>query len=747
VDAYSPCPCGSGQKFKWCCHKVETYADRAQRLVDNGQFEGALQILDEGLRKEPGNPWLLMRKSLIQIRLGQTEEAAETVKQVLKANPRHAGALTLLTRLALESEGATEGAAQLQHALSAFPVGSRTALGPLVKVVAAFLAEAGEYVAALKHLELAKTLVPREKDQNIAGTIRSIEGSREIPTWQRHPYNLEPPPNSLTGDALERFNEALTWANEGLWSPAAAGFELLTDNPIAGALADRNLGLCRLWLADGGNAVEPLRRYIATLGTTSEAVDFEALCQQYDTPRGEDLVEQVHLIWPLRNRQGLLDALNADQSVHKEDTGPIDPEDEDSPVVDRFALLDRPTMDKAPAGLTFDKIPKILGRVLVGQEIAALETFDDGRLDDLTFRVRAIAGLTIANAHPKTKVIEKVPRLQLALSWEWLFPEGLSREEAQRFNGEQEVHLVREVWPKTPNRAFRRRTPLQAAQAGDAEVPLRAAVRLLEETTQGARSSKIDFDWLREKLRIPAEPAIDPATVDIGTLNLSRIRLVPVEKLDDEKLIAYYNRARRYMITSAIQKTAETVIARPELMATKKVPSVSVYSDLASLAALEDRLEAAFDWIRKGREADAPSVRMQEAPYWDMLELKLRARSSEPEVWVPELAVILDRYAGDPVGSQTVMLSLLELRLIELAPNPDGSAGYMVDTRRLQALLAEFGPRVTTASGKLGVSASKPEIWTPGGAASAGGGGGLWTPGGGSQPPSGGKPNLIIPGR
>jgi hypothetical protein len=63
-------------------------------------------------------------------------------------------------------------------------------------------------------------------------------------------------------------------------------------------------------------------------------------------------------------------------------------------------------------------------------------------------------------------------------------------------------------------------------------------------------------------------------------------------------------------------------------------------------------------------------------------------------------------------------------------------------------LLAEYGPRVTTASGQLGVAATKGEIWTP---SSQGGGsspGGIWTPG--STPPSSGggdKPKLIIPGR
>ncbi len=48
-----------------------------------------------------------------------------------------------------------------------------------------------------------------------------------------------------------------------------------------------------------------------------------------------------------------------------------------------------------------------------------------------------------------------------------------------------------------------------------------------------------------------------------------------------------------------------------------------------------------------------------------------------------------------------------------MEPHPDGSGRLMLDTRPLQALLEEYGPRVTTASGRLGVSAAKPESGPP----------------------------------
>src|SRR5208283_6202562 len=61
VDPYSHCPCGSDKKFKWCCQKVEAYAERGHRLEANGQHDAALAAYDEGLAKVPHNPWLFAK--------------------------------------------------------------------------------------------------------------------------------------------------------------------------------------------------------------------------------------------------------------------------------------------------------------------------------------------------------------------------------------------------------------------------------------------------------------------------------------------------------------------------------------------------------------------------------------------------------------------------------------------------------------------------------------------------------------
>ena len=113
---------------------------------------------------------------------------------------------------------------------------------------------------------------------------------------------------------------------------------------------------------------------------------------------------------------------------------------------------------------------------------------------------------------------------------------------------------------------------------------------------------------------------------------------------------------------------------------------------------------------------------------WDMLEIRLKTRSEPPETLGPRAGRRpralwqgcrrqrkghpgAGRYGTDPAGRP--------------ARRPEE---VTIDPRVLQALMAEYGPRVTTASGQLGVSAARGEIWTPGSAA-GGGGGGIWTPG------------------
>ena len=741
VDLYAPCPCGSGQKFKWCCHKAEPYAEKAERLAGSGQLVAAMASIDEGLKKFPDNAWLLTRKALVAVRQGQPAEARGPLEEVLKGQPDHLGAHSLLVRVALETEGAISGVDQLQQALTMVSTEARPALGPLTQLVGVFLSEAGHVPSALKHLELAEELQP-DAEQG-AAALRMVEGNPGVSIWLRNRYRLGPLPAGLPVEPGDRYAEALIWASKGLWAAAAATFETLDADGIAGA--DRNLGLCRLWLADDEAAVPALRRHIGRVGATDDAVDLEALCQLIAPPSREDVVDHVHMIWPLKQHAVLIQALKASDRAHFEGKGPMDPDDPESFEVDQFALLSGPKPKGDLAGTQPGDLPRVVGRALVGAEIAILDAVDDGRLDGLARQFTALAGPAIPPAHPKTKTIEKVSRSASKLQSELWLPEDAAPADAARLQRLERARVVTETWPETPLPALSGKTPKQSAKAGGHEIALLAAIRQLEIVHTFFRDG-VDFAAMRSSLGVkPAEP--QPADADIEALHLSRLADVPAEALDDDRLVALWTRSRTAVYPLAMERSGKVVVERPAAMDRPTVSRVTPYSDLANLALSRLDTAEAFEWIARGRREEPAHLRAASAVRWDMIEVRLRARSEPPDAWVPHLAIVLERYKEDRGASAAVLSNLVDMGLVQMQPNPDRPGEVILDTRALQAVMQRYGPKITTAGGQLGVSAAKGEIWTPNKPA-AGAGGGIWTPGAQPKPADGGdKPRLILPGR
>jgi hypothetical protein len=250
-------------------------------------------------------------------------------------------------------------------------------------------------------------------------------------------------------------------------------------------------------------------------------------------------------------------------------------------------------------------------------------------------------------------------------------------------------------------------------------------------------------------LKISPEPVVDPANVDIATLHVARLDLVQLESIDDRKLNQLYGRIHHFRIIAAIEAAGNVLVNRPDSIPNLPIDPFDLYVDLAMLAAERGQNDRAIEWLRLGRQRDPIAKRASNAPKWDMIEIRLKAITSPPEAWVQDLAAVMERYAANNEANGIVISALAEMGLVRVQPKPDRPNEVTLDSRPLQSLMAMYGPRVTTASGQLGVAAGRGEIWTPGSESGAGGGSGLWTPGSSEPPAPGGgeKSKLIIPGR
>ncbi|MDR3619150.1 MAG: hypothetical protein P4L85_07355 [Paludisphaera borealis] len=751
VDAYSPCPCGSGQKFKWCCHKAESYVDRAERLDRNGQHEAALGVVNDGLTKYPDVPWLHIRKAVSMLALEKPQEAKAAIGELLRQHPDHLGAIVLNFRLMLETGDVAGAVAQFQNAFArAADAASRTRFASLAAMLGTVLPKVGLAASAIKHLELAKSLAAPDDTMWIDSALPRARANPALSAWIKNPYKLSKAPEGLGDEARRQFEQAIGWADLGQWAHAASAFELLSADRAAAVEADRNLGLCRLWLGDHPGALEALRRSLADprvkAKPTTDAVDLEALCQTLDDRAGDDPVEEVELSWPIRDRAGLLTRLTADKRC-VETAGD---EDEEEAAAGRparsetFLLLDRPKLDAAKPGLKPADLPLVVGQIAVGPDAVTLRTRDDGRLNEAIDGFTSVADKTIPPAQPRTKVIGTISRADLVLDVVCFPPSDLPPADREKLTTALLSDQINNLWPETPLVYLEGKTPNAAAKAGGYELPLRAAFLLFEES---GRQWEAQPDWsaLRTRLKVPVEPPIDHASVVIADVQLGRLALLDPKRLDDDRLVSLYERAQTWGLPDVLLKAAREITTRRKLLERDRFPVFSVYTDLAMAEAGERRRDAALEWARKGRGVDPQARRSVAAASWDMLELQIQMMTDEPENWVPELVVVMNRYERDQDATRLVLSRLVQAGLIRLTQSENESEGMVADSSLLQHLIARYGPRVQTATGEVGVSATRGGIWTP--EAPVGGSGGVWTPGSSPKPAPADKPRIILPGQ
>jgi tetratricopeptide (TPR) repeat protein len=742
IDSYAPCPCGSGEKYKWCCHKAESFIERSARLAQSGQVDAALKIIDEGLRSLPENPWLGLRKAAFFLRRNDYEAAYPVSKRLAEHHPKHAGIQSLYIQLLARNGKPQVAAGALQTALAAIPAERRKDLAAAATQVAVEFGEADAIPAALAHFALAVVLDPEHRVA-VQSAVRGIEADDACSPWLRNEYRLSPVPSGVAEPQAGRFKNALNLAEQGLWAAAAREFDSLSN--LGTPESDRNLGLCRLWLGDHAGAVDAIRRYTSWIGSRVDTIDLEALCQEIEPLRQDETVEQLQWIWVIRDRQKLVDALVTDKRVVPMGQRHLNPGDENSPEVESFYVLDKPLAEieklENPDGLSI-----IEGTLLIGQELAVIEAFDDGRLDRIADWFRECAGTAIPPAHPRTKHISRAPKHKIALKFEWALPAGAVLKEMQRTLQEGRVRNLRKVWPKTPFPALGGRTPEAAARDQDATLPLQAALDAIEWDELAIPASIPSA--LRAQLGVKPEPEIDLNVVGIEAVHLARLPRIDPKKLSDKQLLVYFHRVQRYHLLWPITQAGLALAERPDLQQSPEgISTYEVYSALAYAAISQDEPDEALRWLERGRAAEPASQRAATAPHWELLELRLRTKSDPAEQWVPFLAALLDRYRDSPENSELILSALLSMGLVHPVRDPEQPEQIFLDSRPLEALLARYGPRITTADGELGVSAARPAIWTPESEARGTTPGGVWTPDQGTAGADPNKSKLIIPGR
>jgi len=742
--SYTKCDCGSGLKYKFCCQKAEHLMSRIDRQIESKQIQAAVATIEEGLKKFPDTPNLILRRAMVHTLMGEGSQASQILEAFLAKHPLHPGVRQLLVLNALENDGPDAAAIELQRCVGRLDAEAKAFMANLPGEIGAAFEQEGKPLAAIAHALLS--VIWSNGRSDTIQRLTSIQQNPQFSPWLRTHLDLAKPTEKVAAELQPGFETAFELAMNDNWLDAAEAYGKLAEKDTTG-LALRNQGVCLAWLGDNAGAVLCLRASLKFVGESVESVDLEALCQELDLPAEEDLVDYIQLTWPVRSSDSLIENLAKSDyfiNFNQENAQP-------ATKGRQFLVLDRAKVLK-PEDLRTDNAPSLIGEVLVEEKSASLIAPDDGRLDKITEQFRDVAAAAIVPAHPRTKLIGKQPKQDILRQTRWVLPEGMTPEQSAEFRASVFAKNLADIWPQQAQTYLDGKSPTQAAAAGHFAVPLRAAFqRMGWDRATDAETQAIAA--MRQRLGVNAEPA--PSADAIETLHPSRLGLVDVKQLDVKQLQLLFQKALSFLDVAAMEKSGQDWVSRPIENEEEGKSRIRVYMELGAIATGRNDLPKALELYAQGRKADTYTSPDVAEVRWSLAEIRSKSRLLKPEQWVPELAVLMDRKRPGrdaEAVTQTLVMGLVEMGLIRVVRDPQQPTQAALDTRILEALLAQFGPKITTASGELGVSAAKPQIWTPGqpGGGPAQGGGKIWTPGTGGQPPKAGGDTgskLIVPGR
>ena len=89
MDPYASCTCGSGKKFKWCCQPIQAEISQVFGLLEQGQAEAGVRMMDEVTQRHADNPQVWGQKAQMQYLIGQHAEAEQSLDKAFELFPNY----------------------------------------------------------------------------------------------------------------------------------------------------------------------------------------------------------------------------------------------------------------------------------------------------------------------------------------------------------------------------------------------------------------------------------------------------------------------------------------------------------------------------------------------------------------------------------------------------------------------------------------------------------------------------------
>jgi tetratricopeptide (TPR) repeat protein len=710
VDPYAICPCGSGKKLKFCCSDLVGEIEKIHRMIEGEQPRAALRHVEQTLATHPNRASLLDLKTSLELSLGDLDAARETVTKLVATNQDSPTAHACHALVLAEEHKSREAIEALQKALAMvereMPLRVYEALG----AVGGALLENGHILAAQAHLWLHAALAPKE-DARAREVLAALNHYSGLPLLLRDQLRFRPWPEDAPWRADAE--KAARLADHGKWQQAVAAIDKLGAKHGADPTLVFNRALLGGWLADDRALVAGLHAYAQLDVPLDDAIEAEAIAQLLDPDLKEPRLDSVIQSYEIKDLDQLVARLASDKRVHNFDMDPELFNDRDQPRPRHtYVLLDRP-MPETGVGITREGIPRLAGVMAIyGRQTDRAErlelTIDKGpAFEASTASLKEIGGDTLGDV-TEEKVIGSVSRTELALNWRWHPPRDTPQDLRRQLIEEERRAAIVERWPTLPQPALGGKSAQEAASDPAIQIPLKAAVLILEQGSNSDRDTESVAE-LRRDLKLPQPEEIDPAGKAMSALPLVRIGRLKMSAVSDEDLSILYRRAILVGAQAALLTLAREAVGRPSIAAL--IPPADAYQ---RLIAAERDPKKAMALIVEAR--DKSQAAGQSTATWDLAELELHITSGN----VDEAKELLARIERDHRDDPQVAAALYQL-LYETGVIPEQGLPQMQHRGHAHAAAPAMASSAAAepAAGK---------IWTPDSDRPSGGKSALWTP-------------------
>jgi tetratricopeptide (TPR) repeat protein len=716
-DPYDPCPCGSGNKLKFCCSDVAHEMEKVERQLAHNQPRMALQSLEKARDAHPDSQYVLTLLAITLINEGRAPEAKKPLARLLKRHPEQPFANGLYAMASLIADGYPESKRAVHRAFKLSTANDPGLVARLAGAVSDKLGAQNRPMAARQHMVLQMRLTEDDERQELFEDLSELDGDTKCPYPLRNVRQPVPITRTPGCEGAERLARRLSAV--GCWDEAADALEAAQDPQSVDPGLWFNIGLYRAWDGDHPRAAAAFHRAAAAEPDFDAAVEMETLAQLLEQDEPQHSVPMQLKRFTLRSVSQVLSRLDESPQFQRSST----PDEQDlGPILaGRYYVLSRPLTDRQREGdWSVDSSAIILARLTVfdgdheahvppqaflvgldGEETELAETAFLAAVEDLT--TPQAAADTPESKPGEAHEAGSIPRHQVPLRWMSYIPPKVPRSVAQHALTEHWERVSHELWPRTPLPALDGKTPDEVRGQPAYRVKLAAAIIALDAfvDTQGAI---LAIEELRSRMELPPpKPWPVDEHLNLNTMSLLQLMRLPLERLSTEQLEHVSRRAFLVRHRRFVYDVLRHAIDRPNAQQ-DPVLRLQYLTGLVSVCAETNRMEELFEWIRQGRElAGTQPQAFEQVLHWKLRELGYRLRDPGD----PELAPLL-QHLWQTYGAKMPQLRemlVMQVEAIGLAPpwergilTPESAGGESPN----------WGSAVAAGSGSPG------KLWLPG---------------------------------